>query len=328
MSGTGTWWLRLLLAGLLVFGSEVLLWTNPTGRSLTEWVLALPGYFILATFLLDTLARYRVRDLPGLMALAGIYGLLNALLINPDSTLFDVPRTLVTRVSGAHTLLGLEMLVFFLALTAGHLRYLRRILLAGAVIVGLAWGTWVRWSALEADVAYETPSLEVMLLVGLIGIVLLLLLIWQCYRSARSLSPESILLNAREWLLIGIAAGGLLLFRIAQSYVDFPTLFLTAILLSLCAAMLWFRRETRLQPLIEHMLPVRPLRWAWILLSFAILVWAGVFSYSLPFAGTRDFNNLSFVVYGFTLYGLAWLPAVSLWVGLRSYIRQVQARPL
>ncbi|MBC8171837.1 MAG: hypothetical protein H7X77_09190, partial [Anaerolineae bacterium] len=116
------WLIRLLLAVTLFFGSEILLWTNLSGRSASDWLLLSPGYLALSTLLLDFIVRYRVRDLPGLMTIAGLYGLLNALLLNPDTTLFDIPRTLVTRVTGAHTLLGLEMLILFLALTGGHLR--------------------------------------------------------------------------------------------------------------------------------------------------------------------------------------------------------------
>ena len=58
-----TLFVRLLLAVLLAFGSEVLLWTNPTGRSVLEWLVLLPGYFVLSTALLDLMLRYTRRTL-------------------------------------------------------------------------------------------------------------------------------------------------------------------------------------------------------------------------------------------------------------------------
>src|SRR5512134_3791736 len=109
--------LRLLLAALLAYGSEVLVWTNPPGRPLLEWLLFAPGYLVLASILLDFVVRYRVRDLFGVLILAGFYSLSAALLLNPESMLIDMPRTLVTRVMGAHGLLAAEMIGLFLALT-------------------------------------------------------------------------------------------------------------------------------------------------------------------------------------------------------------------
>lgn len=322
------WLIRLLLATILFFGSEILLWTNLTGRSLIDWLLLIPGYLALSTLLLDFLVRYRVRDLPGLMTIAGLYGLLNALLLNPDTTLFDIPRTLVTRVTGAHTLLGLEMLILFLAFTGGHLRSLHRTILAGAAGVGLAWGTWVRWSPGQVDVPAEVIPVEVMMLAGALGIAAILLVTWRVYRQANQLTPQALLLSLPEGLLLAITGVGFALIQLARGKLDFPALAFILILCGVCFAMLWFRRETKLTSLIEHHLPVRRLPLIWMGLTIAILFWTGLLAYSLPLIGTADFNQLTFIIYGFTLYGLAWLPAVSLFIGIRAYVRQIQARPL
>src|SRR5258708_776960 len=95
----------ILLALLLMFGSEILVWTNPAGRPILEWLLLIPGYVALSAVLLDFTVRYRIRDLFGVLLLAGIYSLSSALILNPASTLTDLPRTLVTRVMGAHGLI-------------------------------------------------------------------------------------------------------------------------------------------------------------------------------------------------------------------------------
>lgn len=320
------WLVRLLLAATLFLGSEVLLWTDPIAREVFDWLLLIPGYVVLGTILLDLLARFQLRDLFGLMTLAGLYSLLNALMLNPETTLFDLPRTLVTRVTGAHALLGLEMLILFLALTGGGAFI--RALLPGAVVVGLAWGTWVRWSPLEAEVSYDFVPQTTMLAAaaGVISVILLLTLL--TYQRGKQLTPQSILLNSQGWILVAVVIAALVFIRIAQGFIDLESLFLPIALIGLCYAILWFRRGTKLTPIIQNHLPVRPLNIVWIVLATALLIGAGVFAYNLPLMGVGDFNQLTFVVYGFTLYGLAWLPTVSLILGSRAYIRQVQARPL
>lgn len=319
------WSIRLLLAALLAFGSEVLLWTNPLNRPWWEWGLALAGYVVLSAILLDVLARYNVRDLLGLMALAGVYGLGNGLLINPELTLFDVPRTLVTRVTGAHTLIGLEMLIVFLALTGAGQRHLRRIVVIGALAVGLAWGVWARWATDFAEVTYSASSLVEMLLVGAVGIGVMLAAAGFAFRAGRSVTPPEILLNRVELALIGLAVATLVFIRLVQGWLGVTGLLLTATLLVISGMLLWFRRNTRLKPIIVDHLPLQPLGWVWIALLIAVLLWSGVLGYSLPLIGTEEDNQFRFVVNGFTLYGLAWLPAVSLTHGARAYIRQVQS---
>ncbi len=141
-----TWIARGLLAALLLFASEVVLWTNPTGRAPLEWLLLAVGYLALAVLLLDLAARYRIRDLFGLLALAGIYGLISSLALNSQTALAEVPRTWATRVMGAHTLAGLGALLLFLTFTSARSRGL----LLAAVVSGLLWGVWVRGTSASA----------------------------------------------------------------------------------------------------------------------------------------------------------------------------------
>ena len=62
--------------------------------------------------------------------------------------------------------------------------------------------------------------------------------------------------------------------------------------------------------------------------AWAVLFWTAVFAYNVPRIGTPTFDQGVFVAAGFALYGLAWLPTVSLILGARAYIRQVQAKPM
>lgn len=145
------WLLRGLLGVLFLFGSEILLWIDPPGRDLTEWLLLIPGYIALGALALDLAARYRIRSIYELMTVAAVYGLLNGLLLNPQTAFADFPRTLATRVVGGHTLVGFEMLGLFLALTAGQMTAWRWRFAGFALWVGFYWGIWVRWSPVLTD---------------------------------------------------------------------------------------------------------------------------------------------------------------------------------
>lgn len=322
------WLVRLLLAAALMIGAEVLFWNDPITRAASEWLLLVPGYVALAALSLDVLVRYRVRDFWGVMTLAGVCGLVIGSVLNPATGLADVPRTLVTRVTGAYTLLSLEMIVLFLALTGARQRGLRWSVLLGSAAVGLAWGTWTRYAPGETDIAFALIPLETMLAWGAGSAALLLGLYALTLRFAAALPAERLRLDVRMWAVVLPTLAVLVLLRLIEGTATPTSLILIAILMGLCWGILWYRRSTKKAILLEAHFPIQPLPLLWIVLAAAILFWTAVFSYSLPVIGTAEFNQLSIVVYGFTLYGLAWLPTVSLILGARAYIRQIQSARL
>jgi hypothetical protein len=99
---------RLLLALLFALMSEVAVWRDPSARAALD-LLLIPAYLILATLVLDLAARYRVRDGFGVLLLAGIYALLNALSPNP-ALMGANPATLAAQVLGTQALAGLAAL--------------------------------------------------------------------------------------------------------------------------------------------------------------------------------------------------------------------------
>lgn len=96
---TIAWRIRLLLAAITFTASELLLATMPA-RSPFDWGVAIIGYIALAALLLDMAARLRLRDTNGILALGGIYGIINGLLLTSQATLADFPRTFFTRALG------------------------------------------------------------------------------------------------------------------------------------------------------------------------------------------------------------------------------------
>ncbi len=321
------WSLRCLLAACLLFGSEILLWTNPPGRTIADWLLLVPGYIALAALLLDLILRYRIRDLIGTMLLSGVYGLLASLLLNPQTTLIDLALTLVTRVMGGHALLGLEMIGLFLALTGGTHRA-RYLLLAGSGVVGLAWGMWVRWFPVLDERPYGEASLATMLAYGAAGVIVIALARTIAVRQAAQLSPEQVRISRREWSVLLILLLALFIVRVAQGALDTASLIAIPALVALCVVILWFRKSDKPGTLLDQRIPLRPLPLAWLFIAAAFLFFMGILAYNLPFIVIANVNQLTFIILGFTAYGMGWLPLVSMILGVRAAGRLTRERRL
>lgn len=305
MSG---WIIRGLLASLLLFASEILLWTNPTGRALQDWALLIGGYLALASLLLDFAARYRIRDVYGLLALAGVYGLLNGLLLNPQTALADVPLTWATRVMGAHTLVGFGMLALLLWLNTKH----RVRLWITAALIGLLWGVWVRWLPTFTDIAAEIVPLSVFLITALTALLPVIVLAW----LAKGHAVETLKLRLIEWPLVLVALIGL--YRLRQPETDHLSLIVLGVLAGFCWLLLWFQKRETGTTLLDAALPLSSSAPMTLLIAGAIALAAGALGYHLEFAET---GPLDAMISLFAAFGLVWLPTVSLVVGVRSYRR-------
>jgi len=313
----------LLLAALLAFGSEVLVWQNPLGRAPLDWLPLAAGYLALAALALDFIARYRIRDLFGLLTLSGLISLTGALCLHPDTAFADLPRTLATRVMGAHALLAAEMLGLFLVLTGDSVR-LRKRLGWGCVVVGLAWGVWAApWSAEEG---YAIVSLPTLLLWGAGGVLLLVLLLrW----AARSRVAQDDLRLPRLGMLGALAVlGALLAAHILRGALANEPLIFTALLGTLCWAILWYRGRATGATLLDGRLPPQPPGRGLLIAAGVLFFGAAIFGYNLPAFEVGGVTPFRFIGLGFTAYGLAWLPGVSLVLGVGGYLRQMSAQKL
>ncbi|NWF69394.1 MAG: hypothetical protein HXY40_09935 [Chloroflexi bacterium] len=318
------WLLRLLLAALLIFASEVLLWTNILSRPPEEWLLRLIGYIALAALLLDLAERYRIREIYDVLPLTGIYGLCAGLLLHPQMALADFPRTLMTRVMGGHTLLAAEMFGLFLVLTgANNLRY-RRLLLGFSLWLGFYWGIWMRWSPLLTDLS-ETPIdlLSSFLYAGVVLGAALILYIALLRRSA-GLAPPQLRLSPAGLGITLILLLGLFIVRLWQNVLPLYVLPAFGILIVLCYAILWFRRPDRGRTLLDEHLPPRTPGWRWLVGASICFSGASIFSYNLPLVELFGFNQLSVMEWAFAAGGLLWLPAVAAVLSVRAIDRQGQ----
>jgi hypothetical protein len=316
-----TWLVRLLFAAILMFGSEILVWVNPPGRSLLDWLLLIPGYILLAALILDLTVRYRVRDLFGALVLTGVYSLLAALVINPQYAFLDMPRTFITRVLGAHALLATEMLGLFLVLTGGSNKRARRFLFLGCLIVGVAWGIWVRWWPL--DEGYGLVDMSTMLFYGAAGIIIIGALLAVIPARTAYLTPENVRLSRVGWGITFLLLVGLFVLRIFIGIMDVGGVILAAILLVICGAILWFRERPKGETLLDGHIPIQPPLLASLIVALLIFFAAAIAAYNLPLIQVQQANQLTLIGIGFTAYGLTWLPTVSLVLGMRAYGRQI-----
>ena len=321
------WLLRLLLAVLLLFGSEILLWRDPPGRDLLEWAFLLVGYVALATLILDIIARYRVRGVYDLMMVAALYGLLNGLLLNPEAVFEDFPRTLVTRAIGGHTLLGMEMLGFFLALITGHLiQRFRNLLLGYALWVGFYWGIWVRWSpSLTTWLTDEVP-LSTMFAVAGGGFGMAMLLLYLLTRQTRNFTPSDLRLSPAGWGILLIVLIVLFMLQAVREVYNEVAVGIPAVLVvvALCMTVIWFRRANKGRTVLDDSIPPMALHPTWIGATIAVFSVATVIAYQLPLVTIGGYNQLSVMELGFAAVGFLWFPLVAGVLGGQAFDRQMR----
>lgn len=322
------WLLRLALAALLLFGSDVLLWAEIQIRPPEEWVLHGIGYLILATLLLDIGVRYRIRDVYDSMAALAIYALIAGLLITPQVSMADFPRTLVTRTLGGHNLGGAVGFGIFLVLTAGHLPRYRQTLIAGLAWTGFYWGTWMRWTPEFSLLFTQAVSLPTMFLYAAVPITMGLLLFFIAWQTRQAVTPADFQLSTIGGLFLLLALTIIFLIRVVQNMLNVAALGLTLVLILVCIGILWFRRSEKAPMLMTAHVPPTPLHPVWLLLSGAAFVLMTILGYALPLVGTPEYNQLFLMELGYAAVGFLWLPVLAGVIAMRGIDYQMRTRQL
>lgn len=319
------WLLRGLLAALLAFTSEILLWTTPDSRPPFDWLLLVFGYLAVSAVLLDLAARYRLRDPFGLLALAGVYGLLNALLLNPTSAFIDFPRTFFTRAMGGHTVAGLLALALWLRLTRNSQRG-RWWIPAGAaaLLVGVVWGFWAHYSPPVFAEGGEI-TLPTLLIVFGGGALLLLVLAWSVQRIPESLSTESFRLNRLGGSFVFIVFVTLLGGHLAAGDIDALKIAIVLIFAIFCIGIVWFQKRQKGAAMLDDRRTDISLPLLAALLALMLI--GGLVGYHLPH-GYGQTDPLAVIGSLLTAYGLVWLPVVTFVLGAREFTKQSRAMRL
>ncbi|MCU0474829.1 MAG: hypothetical protein MUC99_01715 [Anaerolineae bacterium] len=315
---------RALLAVLLGFGAEGLLWAGSSQRDGYEAALAVAGYLALAMLSLDLMTRWRVRDLYGLAAVGGMVALTYSALFNPSVTLREMPLSVLTDVLGGQALIAMAMLLLF-CMVAGVARRWAWLAVPVSALIGAAWGVWLRWSPeLGGWAALPTTRETVLWLGGGFAVAVLGLAVLT--RLSAPIARPHLELGAYEWLFVGGVVIIALYRQFDQRTIDSPTYLALSGLALVCLAMLWYRKDSYFAWVTTPWQP-RP-AWLPLLASLAVLVLAAYDSYAQPQAIVAGLPMFQFIRLMFSIVALLWLPGVVLLIGLRAVIRDIQAKPL
>lgn len=317
---------RCALAVALLFGSQILLWTQPLARPLTDWFILLPTTFALSTILLDLVSRFHLKDIYDAMTLMALYGLLSALIINPQLAFVDLPRTLVTRVLGGNSLIGLEMWGLFM-LGLGAFAQKKRIVVLASFVVGFSWGIWVRWTPILTDRAMPVRS-DVVALNAASFAFFVLIAFWVIWRDPPALEIADLQLSRFSWVGVGLVLGLALAIRLAQGLIPSSIWLPIGALLLLCWAILWFRGTTKRRNMLANCWPPRTPPLAYRTLVGAFFILGALLASALPFFSVAGINQLSVVEFGFLVAGFLWLPLIASVVAIRALDREARTGQL
>lgn len=310
------WGMRLLVGlTLLVFSELVWLSRDLAAVASGTWATLAALYLLLGALVVDLLARFRVGELFGWLAVAGLYGLLQGALVS--ATAFQsLPFSLVTRPLGLHTLgSGMLGLAFLYWQLRGGWTTRRAVILAAG---GLAWGVWVRWSPQLPAGGFPAPAFPLAAAAAGGGLIVLGGLAWLVSRL--DVRPVDYRLHPWEWLLV--SAGLLAAFWRAAGLAEMG-IAEAAILGGLAGyllVLLFMLRGERRVPFVERAFPTQGGGGRVLALAVAIWLAAGGLGYALPGAGPDDLP-LRALTTGLTLFGILWLPALSVALGLRVFTR-------
>lgn len=319
-------WLSRLLLTILLFGSaEILPWATLEHTTLPDLLLRGVGYGLLVILLLDLAVRYRVRDLFDAMTLIALIGLLASLLITPDVTYADFPRTLATRALGSQTITTAVALGLFLVLIHATPAYRSRAL-AGLAWIGFYWGTWMRWTPIYGTLFQQPVPLGQMFAIMGIWMGSVLFIYGMLLRSRAPFDPNAFRLLLTPFLLLVAALLSLFGVQASRRLLDATALFITLILIGFSWLVLWFRRSPQHASLLETHFPIQPPPARWFFLAAALFSAMTLLAYYLPLVGDIEHNQLWIMEIGYAAVGLIWLPAMACVIAVHGIDRVMRSR--
>ena len=289
-----------------------------------DWLLVVAGQVTLATLMLDVVVRYRMRDLYNVMVAFVGYAVLASLLVNPETTLYIFPDTLLTHVLGANATFGLMMFGLLLALTTVRKRRYHWLMLGYAVWLGFYFGVWTRWSPTLSDLPLAPVSLETALEYAVVAVMAALLLYCGTLRLRSEeimLTPERLKMSVAEMGLVAAMVVVLLMIRALQQAVDGPALVAGILLLALSYGVLWTQQPEKGTSLMADHLPPHPPSPLWIVLSLGAFIVMTVVGYKLSLIDIRGASQFTLMQALMVGVGFVWLPLAASVISIRAIDR-------
>lgn len=315
--------MRLFLATLLLFGSEIILWLNIQNYGVVDWLIRLIGYLLLSTLVLDVAIRYRIRDVYDAMVLLAGYALLHSIIISPEIGWQRIPDSLLTRIIGSEALTAIILWGVFLTFIRGDVRKYHFLLIGGLFWLGFYWGTWMRWIPELRGTFESVPLPELLSYAGIVFFVAILFYLLTI-RVAKEFQANNYLLTQLEWAIAALIIIILFLYQAVLATITTTALFIAVILITLSWLILWFRREEDQDSLMETHLPLIALHPLWIVASTLVFVAATIFAYLLPLAELAQFNQLWLMELGIFAVGIFWFPLVATVLAMRGMDRAMR----
>ncbi|MFN8380168.1 MAG: hypothetical protein U0452_16025 [Anaerolineae bacterium] len=321
------WMLRLVLGALWFIGIELLPWAAPAVRAPWEWPLLVAGYIALAAILLDTAARYRLRDGYGLMALAGLAGLTAALLFNPDYALANPPMTWFTRAMGALTLGALVGLLVFLRLARPIRRRWAVLILLLAAPAGALWGFWARWSPLALDAAASPTTREPLTLTLIVSGALVIGTLALAARTHDE-AHRDLRLPLPILAVLLLTLLGVLVVRVLNESVDTFSVVALPILGLICLGILYYQKRIKGPTLLDPLPDLPPRRWFLLTIPVVLLAAGGAIAGAHAMRGAPDSDGIALLSAAITAFGFLWLPGMALAIAARAFSRLARTERL
>lgn len=316
------WVVRLLLAGLLLLGNEVLLWNNPQTHHPLEWLLRIVAYVISATLLLDLAVRYRIRNVYDVMTLIVVHVMLVVLLIQPDVAFDEFPSKFIQRMMGAVGFVSMEVLGMFFLMTRASTKRGRFLMIFYAIAVGFYWGVWSAFAPLrEVNDIQPVPFNIMIAFFCIVGLIVFLLFLHMS-RLHSVWRADDLKLSERELGTVAIIVLVLLFIRFAQGLLAFGGMTVAIVLLMLAVGILYYRKPEKAQMLMDNHFPPQPLKWVWVIIAGVIVCVSAFVSYHLPFIELDFFNQLWILELAFLGIGGIWLPMIAVVFSTEAIDRQ------
>jgi hypothetical protein len=309
------WMWRVWFGGLLMIGCEIIFWRSPLDRPLVDWLRLAIGYGVMGAIGLDVLARYRVRDLAGVMGTTLFLAPLIALVLTSENTLISLPMHLFSRVLGLHGIGVLWAVGVWVCLWDKS--YLLRWIGVGCLLFGILTALWLRvadhfinWSLSPAYL------IQAMLIYALVGG-----LIGAGGYLARQSVPKSdeMMLSPLEWSVILLMSLGLILWGDTP---DRQAIGGTVILSAWGLLIVWFEHDVKSLPLLDRLFAQSPPNMSRIIVLWLIGGIGLALGWFIPLRLETGLSPINLMENGIVLFGFGWMPCLTLWVAVRALSRR------
>ncbi|MEO0561302.1 MAG: hypothetical protein AAF125_04275, partial [Chloroflexota bacterium] len=209
---------------------------------------------------------------------------------------------------GGQAAAGGLALVLFLGLAGG---VGQRSLGMWGGLLGAFWGIWARGYLLITEA--PEVALSIVIAIGVGAGVMLVALTWAVGRYSVA-DPAAFRMGAIPYGVVAVVIVALALYQYQAGGLRADEYFYLVPVMSFCVTVLWFQNYAGAPSALAKRLPMRP-SLAGLAGGVVIFVLVGTVLYTLP----PVIELIRVVSVGFGAFGLLWLPAVCVVLGVRAY---------